>query len=280
MKLDLECFPCFFKQINRTASLITDDKSKIKKIIDGFGCKLKEIGFDMTPPEAGVILYNMINEILKSKDPYKRIKDESIKLGLKLYPELKKSVERADDRLFEAIKISIAGNIIDFGAQEEFDIHGELEKIKNESFELKDYDIFREKLEKAKQILFIGDNAGETVFDKILLEELKNKIIYAARGFPIINDATVEDAVNSGLDKIAKIITTGSDIPGVVIEKSSSEFKDYFYNSDIVISKGQGNYETLSNIDRDIFFLFKIKCSVVSKYLGFPIGQSILYYKK
>ncbi len=280
MKIELECFPCLFNQLNRTLKLITDDKFKIKEIIDEMGIRLKNINFDMSPPEAGAILYSLINERLKIKDPYQNIKKESIKLGIKLYPELKKQVEESEDRLLESVKIAIAGNIIDFGAQEEFDIQKELLKIKDEEFNLSDYNRFKDKIKDSNQILVIGDNAGETVFDRILLEEFKDKkIIYAVRGFPTINDATREDAIASGIDKLANIITTGSNIPGVVINKTSEEFNDYFYNSDIVISKGQGNYETLSEIDRDIFFLFKIKCSVVSNKLDLPIGESILRYK-
>jgi uncharacterized protein with ATP-grasp and redox domains len=280
MKIELECFPCLFRQLNRTLKLITDDKSKVKEIIDELGVKLKDINFNMTPPEAGAILYSLINEKSNITDPYKRIKKESIKLGIKLYPNLKKQVVESEDRLLESVKIAIAGNIIDFGAQEEFDIQKELSKTRDEKINLRDYKFFKDKVNNSKQILIIGDNAGETVFDKILLEELKDKkIIYAVRGFPTINDAIKEDAIESGIGEFAKIITTGSNIPGVVIKKCSDEFNDYFYNSDLVISKGQGNYETLSDIDRDLFFLFKIKCSVVSRKLELPIGESILYYK-
>jgi len=282
MKIQIECLPCLINQLIRTLKFMGKDEKQIKKLLDVFSCKLKEISLNWTPPEGGKLLYDFIREQTKEKDPYKFIKKKSIKKSLKFYNNLKKTIKKSKYPLLTAVKVSILGNIIDFGAQDTFDLDKELEEFFSKKFNAQHFDIFKDKLKKSDTILMIGDNAGETVFDRLLLEEIDSnkKIFYSVRETPIINDATYEDAKNSGLDSIATIISTGSGIPGILIDGVSKKFKDIFYSADMVLSKGQGNFETLSDIDREIFFLFKIKCDTVSKILNLPLGESILLYHK
>lgn len=132
------------------------------------------------------------------------------------------------------------------------------------------------KLKKAKSLLIIGDNAGETVFDRVLIEDFLNlNITYAVRSEPIINDATIEDAYASGLEKCATLISTGCNAPGVILDECNEEFLNIFNNADIIISKGQGNYETLSEEKKEIFFLLKAKCPVISEKLGVSVNDYV-----
>ena len=131
-------------------------------------------------------------------------------------------------------------------------------------------------LDAAHEILYIGDNAGECVFDKILIEEMKKPVTYAVRDAPIINDATYEDAVQAGIDSVATIISSGTDAPGAILETCSAEFKKLYHNSSFIISKGQGNYEALSIEMGPIFFLLKVKCQVIANDIGVNKGDIVL----
>ncbi|MBW1764492.1 MAG: DUF89 family protein, partial [Deltaproteobacteria bacterium] len=143
-------------------------------------------------------------------------------------------------------------------------------------FAVCDYNRFRKGLDKASEILYIGDNAGECVFDRVLIEEVQKPVIYVVRDVPIINDATYEDAVQAGLDKVADILSSGTDGPGTILKRCSSEFKSIYKKSKFIISKGQGNYEALSNERRPIFFLLKTKCHVIADDLGINKGDIVL----
>jgi hypothetical protein len=175
-----------------------------------------------------------------------------------------------------AIRIAIAGNIIDFGANWNFDLANETYKVLEMNFAVCDYNEFKNKLDNAPKILYIGDNAGECVFDRILIEEIKRPVTYVVRGVPIINDATHEDAVQAGIDGVSTILSSGTDAPGTILETCSPEFNEVYKNSEFIISKGQGNYEALSKEKRPIFFLLKTKCHVVADDIGVSNGDIVL----
>jgi len=276
MKTYFDCLPCFLSQALRAARIATDDEKKIKKVLDEVGMMLKDIPLENTPPESGRLVYRKISEITGNLDPYKKLKKESTKTALALYPTLKDRVEKSNNRLLAAIKIAIAGNIIDFGANWNFDLKKDLVEILGKSFGICDYNRFKDRLDKADKILYLGDNAGECVFDRILIEEMKKPVIYVVRDKPVINDATYEDAVQAGIDKLAKIISSGTDAPGTILKTCSSDFKNIYKESKFIISKGQGNYEALSNENHPIFFLLKAKCRVVADDLGVNEGDIIL----
>ena len=177
-------------------------------------------------------------------------------------------VKQSDDRLLTAIKIAIAGNIIDLGVNHEFDIVSDVKKILHQEFAIFDYDAFKNSLKKAKQILYLGDNCGESVFDKILIKELHKPVQYVVRSKPIINDVTTAEAIASGIDEVAEIIESGSQSPGIILNRSNPDFLYRFNRADMVISKGQGNFEGLSGCNRQVFFLLKAKCTVIARHIG------------
>ncbi|MCK4716131.1 MAG: DUF89 family protein [Candidatus Marinimicrobia bacterium] len=276
MKTYLDCLPCFLQQTLRAGRIATDDEKIIKQLLDDVGMMLKDIPLDNTPPETGMLIYQKISQVTGNKDPYKKIKEENIDKALSLYPKMEKLVDRSNEKLLTAIKLAIAGNVIDFGVNRAFDIEKEIAETLNEKLVLKDYEDFKEALDKAKEVLYIGDNAGEAVFDKILIEQLKKPVIYVVRGHPVINDVTFRDAVSIGIDKLARVISSGTPAPGTILKTCNSDFIKLFKSADMVISKGQGNYEGLSGEDRSIFFLLKVKCHVIARNIGAKVGDIIL----
>ncbi|MBU4443512.1 DUF89 family protein [bacterium] len=276
MKTYLDCLPCFLQQTLRAGRIATDDEKILKQLLDDVGMMLKDIPLDNTPPETGMLIYQKISQITGNKDPYKVIKKENIDNALSLYPEMEKLVDRSNDKLLTAIKLAIAGNVIDFGVNREFDIEKEISETLRNELVLKDYEDFKEALDKAKGILYIGDNAGEAVFDKILIEQLKKPVVYVVRGRPVINDVTFQDAVSAGIDKVARVISSGTPAPGTILKTCNLDFIKLFKSANMVISKGQGNYEGLSGEDRSISFLLKVKCHVIARNIGVKVGDIIL----
>lgn len=276
MKTYLDCFPCFLNQALRAARIATDDEKKIKSVLDEVGMILRSIPLENTPPETGRLIYQKVREITGNSDPYRKIKNTSTQKALALYPFLKSQVEESGDRLLAAIKIAIAGNVIDFGANWDFDIEDEIEEVLEKDFAICNYHRFRGCLDKAHEILYIGDNAAECVFDKILIEEMKKPVTYVVRGVPVINDATYEDAIQAGIHKVATILSSGTDAPGTILKTCSSEFREVYHKSQFIISKGQGNYEVLSNERRPLFYLLKAKCQVIANNMGVNEGDIVL----
>jgi uncharacterized protein with ATP-grasp and redox domains len=289
MKTYLECFPCFFKQALEAARMAGADDITQKKILDEVAKTIPNIKLSSTPPEMGKIIHDVVKKLTGQEDPYKALKEKATQQTMKIYPELKKKIDTANNKLLMAVELAIAGNIIDYGTKNSLDVEKELAKIlkkeqriiEDEQESIFDFPSFRDSINKSRSILYIGDNVGETVFDCILLEEIKRsdpkkEIVYAVREKPIINDALKEDAVKAGIDNFAKIISSGSEVPGTIIPLCSKPFIDIFNNSDLVISKGQGNYETLSDEKRPIFFLFMAKCPVIARHVDCEVGKIIL----
>ena len=276
MKSYLDCYPCFFVQAIKTSRMITSDEKKIWQILNDVSLSLPKMPFGATPPEIGREVYRIISERTGMKDPYRKLKEECTRQALSLYPELKKLINSSEDRLMTAVRVSIAGNIIDFGANFDFDLKKDTGKILSQEFAVNHYPEFCEALEKARKILYLADNAGETVFDRLLIEEINKPVIYVVRARPIINDATREDALLAGIDKVAEIMPSGCDAPGNILKLCSDEFLKVYRSADLIISKGQGNYEGLSDEDRPIFFLLKAKCHVIARDIGIDEGGIVL----
>ena len=264
------------QQALRTGRIATDDENQIKQILDTVGTMIKDIPMDRPPTETGNIIYRLIREITGVDDPYKDIKSANIKEVLALYPDLKQMVNNSRDRLLKAIRLAIAGNVIDFGVNKEFNIPQAVKQTIIQDFAILDMEIFRDQLEKAQSVLYLGDNAGESVFDKLLIEELGKPVIYVVRDGPVINDVTMEDAVESGIDQVAEIISSGSPAPATVLSLCNDQFLKHFANADMIISKGQGNYESLSGVNRSIFFLLKAKCHLIANHLGVRENDIVL----
>ena len=276
MRTFLDCFPCIMNQALRTGRIATNDEQKIKQLLDEIGASFRNLPLENTPVESGAIIYNKIREITGVEDPYKKIKQESIRDALGLYPRLKDLVNNADNKLLMAIRIAIAGNIIDFGVDKKFDLVEDVMKITKQDFAIYDFISFEKQLRIAENILYIGDNAGESVFDKILIEELGKPVTYVVREIPVINDVTIEDALNSGLGEVAEIISSGTTAPGTILNLCHDSFIERFNQADMVISKGQGNYEGLSEVNRSVFFLLKAKCPIIARDLDVEEDDIVL----
>jgi hypothetical protein len=240
---------------------------------------VSEMDLQQSPPAIAQLIHRQLKKILGMEDPYKEEKHRQNELALHLVPEYREKILSASDPLMTAARFAIAGNIIDLGADHNLageDIRKNIHKSLTDPFS-GDRESFCDSVNKAKRILYIADNAGEIAFDRLLIEQLPaSKVILAVRGAPILNDATIDDAHAVGLDKMVKIIDTGSDAPGILLDDCSSEFLKYYHDADLVISKGQGNFESLSDESHSIFFLFKVKCSVISAHVGYPVGRHLM----
>ena len=273
MKMHHECFPCFLNQAIRAGNLLGISQDRQWSILKAVSRYLATVDTSSPPPKNAVGLYDIVAQSSGVEDPYKDIKKKGTQEALRLYPLLKKRVKDHVDPLFAALRLAIAGNVIDYGVALHYDLESEVEEILDAAFARWDYNAFQERLNQAQWILYIGDNAGETVFDRLLIEEIRRPVRYVVRGGPIINDVTVEDAKDAHIDEVAEIVSSGLRMPGIDLEKVSPEFFALFHEAPMVISKGQGNFETLTPTGREIFFLFKIKCKVVARYLGCPMGS-------
>jgi len=288
MRTYLECIPCFYRQALDAAQIAGADELIQKKIIDELSQLIPNFSLEAAPPEMGREIYSLVGKISGVKDPFKEIKENSNKFALKLYPELKKEIENSEDRLLAAAKLSIIGNIIDYGAKNSLNVAEEIDYLfkgnfiinnKNNSTTFK-YNQFKEALNKVDTIIYLADNAGEVVFDRLLIEELVKElgkeVIYVVKGKPIINDALIEDAIFCGINKVTKITSSGSDAPGTILKHCSPEFMELYQDAELIISKGQGNYEALSEEDKSIFFLLRAKCPVIAEDVGCRVGDMVL----
>jgi uncharacterized protein with ATP-grasp and redox domains len=277
IKVTYDCIPCAI------GSLITLFKNglvapaKQEPTLRALLDYLSKINYNQTPPQLGREMHRIIRQVIQNPDPYDEIKQKFNRLMLDYYPDLKKLVAKADDPFQMALRLAIAGNIIDYGPNHLFDINQTLERAKSIALAIDDSESLRQAISEAKMLLYLGDNAGEIVMDRVLLETIRHPHVYfAVRGAPIINDALLEDAQLVGIDKIAKVITNGDDAPGTILETSSTEFRAIFEEADLVISKGQGNYEGLSDVNKNIYFILMTKCDHVANHLGVKKGDFVV----
>lgn len=276
MKTYLDCIPCFLKQALNAARASTTDEHKVKVVLNRVAGLVPYIGLDQPPPETARTIYAVVKEITGVSDPFNAYKEESITSALALYEELKALIAHSSDPLRTAVKLAITGNVIDLGANPDFDLKGEIKQVMEGELAVDHYASFKQAVEAAGTVLYLGDNAGETVFDRLLIEVLGKNTIYVVRDAPIINDATVVDAQKSGLGDIARIISSGCDAPGTILNRCSQEFLDIFAAAEVIVSKGQGNFESLSGEKAPLFFLFKVKCPVIARHVQANNGDMIL----
>lgn len=280
MKTYLDCMACFVVQSLRTARMLTDDEKiheeVLRKILQA------SAGFDMQspPPVMSQQIYRVVREAIGVEDPYLEAKKRFNEFAMKRKAALSEQVCRSENPWQTAVQLAIAGNIIDFGIRGDID-EKQVDSCLEEAMQSKlDESALREFVndaQQAKEILYLADNAGEIVFDQLLLERLpRDRVTVAVKGSPIINDATLLDAEATGLTKLVKVIDNGDNAPGTVLRQCSKTFREVFERSDMIIAKGQGNYETLSEHPRPIWFLLKVKCPVISEHLNRPIGSLIL----
>jgi len=248
-------------------------------VLRGVLVAASKMNLDRSPPVMGQYIHKLIRELSGHNDPYKKIKDRFNNFALKLYPDLKQRIQSSSNPMDTAVRIAVAGNIIDFGVNAKIDqsiVFDTIEQALSAQV-FGNIEVLCDSIDSAENILYLGDNCGEIVFDRLLIEQLPvDKVTFVVRGGPIINDATMADARETGMTELVNVIDNGSNIPGTVLEKCSKEFRECFAHSDLIIAKGQGNYETLSSCEKNIFFLLKAKCPVISGHMGCEQGSFIV----
>ncbi len=276
MKTYLDCYPCFLRQTLEAARMAGADDSGQYRVLQEVLAELGRFAPASTPPEMGYRIHQIVRREMDGRDPYRPAKETSTRQALALYPHLKRLVAAADDPLEVAVRLSIAGNIIDLGMAREYDLEGTIERVLTQPFGIDAYATFRAALSRAGWILYLADNAGETVFDRVLIESLNRPVTYVVKGGPVLNDATRQDALEAGLGPLTTLVDNGSDAPGTIIDLCSAEFRRLLAQAELIIAKGQANYETLSGAKAPIFFLLQAKCPVIARDLGVPVKSIVL----
>lgn len=276
--IDNRCIKCFFKTYQQLFNKLEITNKEQELFIAMFQNILAQKS-DASHPEIQRELNHAFSEITKVEDPFTEEKTHSNQLALALYEQWKPRVLSSDNPFDLALRLSIAGNIMDYGANNSFDLHETINNVLKASFAINHSEFLRNKIEKAKKILYLGDNAGEIVFDKLFIEVIMpNKVIYAVKDAPTLNDVTMKDAKEVGIDFVAHIISNGFDAPSTVLNKCSKAFLEVYHSADLIISKGQGNFEGLMNEnDERIFFLLMVKCDVIAEILNVQKGSFIVY---
>jgi len=277
MRAYLDCYPCFLRQALEAARMAGADEQLQRRILGRVLEVMKGATLSATPPQISHQVHRIVRRETGVDDPYRAAKARSTEEALRLYPWMAQVVAAAHDRLDAAVRLSIAGNIIDLAANADYELRDEVTRVLQEPYGIDDGDAFRVALDGVEQVLYLADNAGETVFDRPLIETIDAPVIYAVKGHPTINDATIADARAAGVAEVAELISTGSDAPGTVLETCSERFRRTYGEADLIIAKGQANYETLSTEGPRVFFLLLTKCPVIARDLDAPHRSLILY---
>jgi len=278
LKLHLDCYACFLRQTLQAARFSGCDEETQRRALLRTMQILANSPADVTPPQMSESIYSAIREETNSADNYREVKKSSTEQAMAFYPSLKKMVEESDDPFALAARIAVIGNIIDFGVTDSLNLDEDIDKDLADSLTRDHTAHLKAELDKAPWVLYLADNAGETVFDRIFIETINHKDLrYVVKSGPVLNDALREDAEAVGLDKIVPIYETGIDAVGVVPQRSSQEFLDLLNTAPVIIAKGQANYESLGGTNYNVFFLFKVKCAMVSDITGLPVGSKLVY---
>jgi uncharacterized protein with ATP-grasp and redox domains len=296
MKTYLDCYPCFVRQALEAARHTGATAQQQRQVLNHVLDLLAQTEDGLTPPEIGDRVHRVVRSVTGVADPYRAEKDASTREALALYPRLKELVSdsSAEKALDIALRLSIAGNIIDLGPAPQYDLWAVVERVLAQPFAIDERGALKDSLaalSPAESLLFLADNAGETVFDRVLIEVLNEiyglQVIYAVKGGPSLNDATVEDARAAGLHNVATVIDNGADAPGTILAHPgtggahcSAAFLRVFNAAPVILAKGQANYECLSDLGRGVFFLLQCKCPIIARELqefaGVPVGSIVL----
>lgn len=275
--LSLKCVSCNVDQVTKIGNILDveeKDKEKIMRLVLSY---LSEADFDKTTPEVMKGTWDIITAYIDNKDPYKEIKEFYNMEVLAITHDIEKMIDESDNQLNMALKAAITGNLIDFGASHQFDekiLIDKINKLETEALGIDDSSQLMEDLSKAKILLYLGDNCGEIVLDKVFIKYLKIafpklRIVYGVRGETILNDVTTVDAKQVGMYDLVEVMPNGNGVIGTVLPKVSKEFRQLFEEADVVIAKGQGNFESLYDVAKEnLYFLFMAKCEVVAQKIG------------
>lgn len=279
MNVVLDCIPCYLKQARNTLGQTEVSEDKAMQILHEILPLIPRLDPQGTPAENSTLILWKVNELLGTTDPFAKAKKESNELALNLLPHLREKIIQSSDPLYTALQVSVAGNIIDLGIFKDFDVEKSIQEALGKKFAHDDYSSFKERLKRARKVLILGDNSGEIAFDKLLAEQLKAlgvRVTYVIKGSPILNDATWEDAEYVEMKDVANVMSNGSGFLGTVIRTCSEEFRTALEEADLVISKGQANYESLESAyeaGEKTYFLLRAKCEVVAESLRVKLGE-------
>jgi len=278
-----DCLECFHKQADKLFEKFSISVDDSKMIISKFDKLLGKEGIEnIQAPEAARFLHNEICNSSLVKDLYETEKKTYNRLMLSLEKKIKNNIRSSGNAFYTALRYALAGNIIDFGPPGAFDVYQALEAAESKKPAVDHSSILFNEIYKADTVLYLGDNAGEIVTDKLFIETIGHPNLYfAVRGGHIINDVTMDDAEATGMHKITKVISNGYDAPSTILNKCSKEFKKIYDKADIIISKGQGNLEGLINeTNKRIFFLLTVKCHVMAELVGVNEKDTVVWYNR
>ncbi|MCV2393623.1 ARMT1-like domain-containing protein [Actinotalea sp. M2MS4P-6] len=276
MQTYLDCYPCFVRQALAAARFAGADAATQRSVVRATLELLEDVPADAAPPRIADDVHRCVRAEIGDGDPYADLKAQSTRAALDLYPWLTTLVAEAADPVETAVRVAIAGNIIDVGPSDTIaDLRATVERVLAAPL-VGDLTELRTELARAPWVLYVADNAGETVFDRVLVETLRVPVDYAVKGGPTLNDATRADAEAAGLARVARVIDTGYDAPGVDLERSSADFRRSFASAPLVLAKGQANYESLSEAGDRVFCLLQVKCPVIGRDLGVEVGSVVV----
>ena len=279
MKVFLECLSCNLRQAFEAAKLATDDAETQAKIMDEAILLLEKHREYPNSPAIARDIHKIVRAHTGVVDPYAPVKARDLQNALELLPGVQRQVEAREDRLYWALKAAAAGNSMDSAIGADHDL-SQFDAEVFKPFATCDIDVLREKLQTAESLLLIGDNTGESVFDGLLLSQFPHlRLIYAVRSAPVLNDVTEVEARDSGIADYADILPTGCNAPGVQLSECCDAFLQVFHSADIVIAKGQGNFEALSDSPRELFFLLKAKCPMIAGLLDVSLNEYVLRHQ-
>lgn len=277
--MNYECLICQVKGLQKRMDKFEVADEKRNTLVSEM---IKEIAsIDLDNSYSPEVTRNLLAKLVVNSnitDPYKKEKEDSNRELLSRYDEFKKRVENSDNRFDTALRLAIAGNIIDFGPTHKFDVEETIERVFTSDLAIDDSAELRAEIEQAKTILYLGDNCGEIVLDKLFLETINHpNVIFAVRDKPILNDATPLEATEVGIPEVAKLISNGDDTPSTLLHRVSTEFLEIYKSADLIISKGMGNFEGLMDeTDPRLFYLLMIKCPVIGQKVGAENGDFVV----
>lgn len=287
MRIQEKCIPCTIQQAIRVADMVgLKEKDELLRKVFAY---MSKVDFkSSTTPELIGEIFALLKKETGNEDPYKETRTYYNNLFLRQLPALEQEIDKAEDPFAESVKYAIIGNIIDFNPIHDMqlpDVEGYFARLKKERLEIDDSGLLRQEVREADNILYLGDNCGEICLDKILVKKIKEinplcHIFFAVRGTAVVNDSVEEDAYAVGMNDYATIISNGDFSLGTVLSRTSKEFQEVYRKADIVVAKGQANYECLSEEKKNLYFLLMTKCKVIAEDIGAEVLKMICVKKE
>ncbi len=270
MQAKPQCDRCFLRQAHHAAELAGLDAAAAQQLVSAIRGELARLPPQLGAPAKASRIHALIRKLSGNPDPYRAAKRAATEQALQLYPRLEAMVSTSDDPLGTAVRLAIAGNIIDLGVGTRYDLEGSIERVLREPLEIDHTERLRQALAKARDVLYLADNAGESVLDRLLVDLIEAPVTYVVKGGPAVNDATHEDALAAGMQRLCRVVDHGAATLGTLLDQCSAEFRHAFAEADVVIAKGMANYESLEGSRSGLYFLLQTKCAVVSEHMGVP----------